>query len=43
MSTVIKLAIKKIFLVAGGGRNTHVGFTLNVWGMAILQVFFLAN
>ena len=35
MPSVIKLAIRKRFLVGGGGRNAHEGFTPNVGGMAI--------
>ena len=43
MPYVIKLAIKKRFLVAGGGRNAHEGFTPNVGGMAIFTGLLLAN
>ena len=43
MPSVIKLAIKKRFLVAGGGRNSHEGFTPNVGGMAIFSGLLLAN
>ena len=43
MPSVIKLAIKKRFLVEGGGRNAHEGFTPNVGGMAIFTGLLLAN
>ena len=43
MPYVIKLAIKKRFLVEGGGRNAHEGFTPNVGGMAIFAGLLLAN
>ncbi len=43
MPSVIKLAIKKRFLVEGGGRNSHEGFTPNVGGMAIFAGLLLAN
>jgi len=43
MPFVIKLAIKKRFLVAGGGRNAHEGFTPNVGGMAIFSGLLLSN
>jgi len=43
MPSVIKLAIKKRFLVEGGGRNSHEGFTPNVGGMAIFSGLLLAN
>ena len=43
MPAVIKLAIKKRFLVGGGGRNSHEGFTPNVGGMAIFAGLLLAN
>ena len=43
MPSVIKLAIKKRFLVGGGGRNAHQGFTPNVGGMAIFTGLLLAN
>ncbi len=43
MPSVIKLAIKKRFLVGGGGRNAHEGFTPNVGGMAIFTGLLLAN
>ena len=43
MPGVIKLAIKKRFLVGGGGRNSHEGFTPNVGGMAIFAGLLLAN
>ena len=43
MPYVIKLAIKKRFLVGGGGRNAHQGFTPNVGGMAIFTGLLLAN
>ena len=43
MPYVIKLAIKKRFLVGGGGRNSHEGFTPNVGGMAIFAGLLLAN
>ena len=43
MPSVIKLAIKKRFLVEGGGRNAHEGFTPNVGGMAIFAGLLLAN
>ncbi len=43
MPYVIKLAIKKRFLVEGGGRNAHIGFTPNVGGMAIFTGLLLAN
>ena len=43
MPSVIKLAIKKRFLVGGGGRNSHEGFTPNVGGMAIFSGLLLAN
>ena len=43
MPYVIKLAIKKRFLVGGGGRNSHDGFTPNVGGMAIFAGLLLAN
>ena len=43
MPYVIKLAIKKRFLVGGGGRNAHEGFTPNVGGMAIFAGLLLSN
>lgn len=43
MPYVIKLAIQKRFLVGGGGRNSHDGFTPNVGGMAIFAGLLLAN
>ena len=43
MPSVIKLAISKRFLVGGGGRNAHEGFTPNVGGMAIFAGLLLAN
>ena len=43
MPYVIKLAINKRFLVGGGGRNAHEGFTPNVGGMAIFAGLILAN
>ncbi len=43
MPYVIKLAIKKRFLVEGGGRNAHEGFTPNVGGMAIFVGLLLSN
>ena len=43
MPSVIKLAIKKRFLVGGGGRNSHEGFTPNVGGLAIFSGLLLAN
>ena len=43
MPWVIKLAINKRFLVGGGGRNAHEGFTPNVGGMAIFAGLLLAN
>ena len=43
MPFVIKLAINKRFLVGGGGRNAHEGFTPNVGGMAIFAGLLLAN
>ena len=43
MPYVIKLAIQKRFLVGGGGRNSHDGFTPNVGGMAIFSGLLLAN
>lgn len=43
MPWVIKLAINKRFLVGGGGRNAHEGFTPNVGGMAIFSGLLLAN
>ena len=43
MPSVIKLAIKKRFLVEGGGRNAHEGFTPNVGGMAIFAGLLLSN
>ena len=43
MPYVIKLAIQKRFLVEGGGRNSHDGFTPNVGGMAIFVGLILAN
>ena len=43
MPSVIKLAIKKRFLVQGGGRNAHEGFTPNVGGMAIFVGLLLSN
>jgi UDP-N-acetylmuramyl pentapeptide phosphotransferase/UDP-N-acetylglucosamine-1-phosphate transferase len=43
MPSVIKLAINKRFLVGGGGRNAHEGFTPNVGGMAIFAGLLLAN
>ena len=43
MPYVIKLAISKRFLVGGGGRNAHEGFTPNVGGMAIFAGLLLAN
>jgi UDP-N-acetylmuramyl pentapeptide phosphotransferase/UDP-N-acetylglucosamine-1-phosphate transferase len=43
MPYVIKLAIKKRFLVEGGGRNSHEGFTPNVGGMAIFAGLLLSN
>ena len=43
MPFVIKLAIKKRFLVGGGGRNAHEGFTPNVGGMAIFAGLLLSN
>ena len=43
MPYVIKLAIKKRFLVEGGGRNAHEGFTPNVGGMAIFSGLLLSN
>ncbi len=43
MPSVIKLAIKKRFLVGGGGRNAHHGFTPNVGGMAIFVGLLLSN
>ena len=43
MPYVIKLAIKKRFLVGGGGRNSHDGFTPNVGGMAIFSGLLLSN
>ena len=43
MPSVIKLAIKKRFLVEGGGRNAHEGFTPNVGGMAIFTGLLLSK
>ena len=43
MPSVIKLAIKKRFLVEGGGRNAHEGFTPNVGGMAIFFGLLVSN
>ncbi|MFL2574066.1 MAG: MraY family glycosyltransferase [Flavobacteriales bacterium] len=43
MPSIIKLAIKKRFLVQGGGRNAHEGFTPNVGGMAIFSGLLLSN
>ena len=43
MPSIIKLAIKKRFLVGGGGRNAHEGFTPNVGGMALFAGLLLAN
>ena len=43
MPSVIKLAIKKRFLVEGGGRNAHEGFTPNVGGLAIFVGLLLSN
>ena len=43
MPFVIKLAIKKRFLVEGGGRNSHEGFTPNVGGIAIFTGLLLSN
>ena len=43
MPSVIKLAIKKRILTAGGGRNVHEGFTPNIGGIAIFIGLFLSN
>ena len=43
MPSIIKLAIKKRFLVGGGGRNAHEGFTPNVGGMALFAGLLLAK
>ena len=43
MPTVIKLAIKKRLLTAGGGRNSHEGFTPNIGGIAIVFGLLLSN
>lgn len=43
MPSVIKLAIKKRILSAGGGRNAHEGFTPNIGGIAIFMGLLLSN
>jgi len=43
MPSVIKLAIKKRILTAGGGRNAHEGFTPNIGGIAIFFGLLLSN
>ena len=43
MPSVIKLAIKKRMLTAGGGRNSHEGFTPNIGGIAIFIGLLLSN
>ena len=43
MPSVIKLAIKKRILSAGGGRNAHEGFTPNIGGIAIFFGLLLSN
>ena len=43
MPSVIKLAIKKRILTAGGGRNVHEGFTPNIGGIAIFFGLLLSN
>jgi UDP-GlcNAc:undecaprenyl-phosphate/decaprenyl-phosphate GlcNAc-1-phosphate transferase len=43
MPSVIKLAIKKRILSAGGGRNVHNGFTPNIGGIAIFIGLLLSN
>ncbi len=43
MPSVIKLAIKKRILTEGGGRNSHIGFTPNIGGIAIFIGLLLSN
>jgi len=43
LPSVIKLAIKKRILTAGGGRNIHEGFTPNIGGIAIFFGLLLSN